>query len=281
MCAIGSEHIDSMVFGRYISKATAKSVVGGRSPKVTEAHNRAQSGFFVRDALSHLSMVDWVGEPKGSPGSSVTGTANPAQFTTSQSFAALGGESLKLTEEAAIMATIPAEVAPAIQVVRGQAVTSSIDVSEYFHKRHDDVLKRIRNLDCSTEFTARNFAASEYTDTSGRKLPCYLITRDGFAFLAMGFTGKRAAAFKEAYISAFNEMEQTLKSPLVSYNLSSAKYNLNTALWNLDAVDKAWEQSLRPMLVAANSPLAGDLHDHIKDTLICLHLIQQSMGGDK
>lgn len=281
MCAISSEHIDSMVFGRYISKTTAKSVVGGRSPKVTQAHNRAQSGFFVRDALSHLSMVDWVGEPKGSPDSWVTGTANPAQFTTSQSFAALGGELQEITQEAAIMATIPTETAPVIQVVNGHAVTTSLDLAHYFNKRHDNVIQKIKALECSPSFAALNFQASEYTDISGRKLPCYLITRDGFAFLAMGFTGKRAAAFKEAYISAFNDMERTLKSPQVSCNLSSAKYNLNTALWNLDAVDKAWEQSLRPMLVAVNSPLAGNLHDHIKDTLICLHLIQQSMGGDK
>lgn len=281
MCAISSEHIDSMVFGRYISKTTAKSVVGICTPEFKTAHNRAQSGFFMRYALSRLSMVGWVGEPKGSPGSVLTGSANPAQFTTSQRFAPLGGELYKLKTEAAIMATIPTEVAPAIQVVNGQAVTSSLAVAECFCKLHKDVLTKISRLECSTEFTERNFTPSEYTDTSGRKLPCYLITRDGFAFLAMGFTGKRAAAFKEAYISAFNEMEQTLKSPQVSCNLSSAKYNLNTALWNLDAVDKAWEQSLRPMLVAANSPLAGDLHDHIKDTLICLHLIQQSMGGDK
>lgn len=281
MCAISSEHIDSMVFGRYISKATAKSVVGICTPEFKTAHNRAQSGFFMRYALSRLSMVGWVGEPKGSPGSVLTGSANPAQFTTSQRFAPLGGELYKLKTEAAIMATIPTEVAPAIQVVNGQAVTSSLAVAECFRKLHKDVLTKISRLECSTEFTERNFTPSEYTDTSGRKLPCYLITRDGFAFLAMGFTGKRAAAFKEAYISAFNEMEQTLKSPQVSCNLSSAKYNLNTALWNLDAVDKAWEQRLRPMLVAANSPLAGDLHDHIKDTLICLHLIQQSMGGDK
>lgn len=280
MCAISSEHIDSMVFGRYISKATATSVARIGVLKVTEAHNRAQSGFFVRDALSHLSMVGWAGEPKGSPGSSVTGYANPVQFTTSQ-IGVCGGECKKLTEEAAIMATTPTEVAPAIQVVNGQAVTSSLAVAEYFHKQHKNVIQKIQTLECSHRFTELNFQPSEYTDTSGRKLPCYLITRDGFAFLAMGFTGKRAAAFKEAYISAFNEMEQTLKSPQVSCNLSSAKYNLNTALWNLDAVDKAWEQSLRPMLVAVNSPLAGNLHDHIKDTLICLHLIQQSMGGDK
>lgn len=281
MCAIGSEHIDSMVFGRYISKATAKSVAGICTPKATKAHNRAQSGFFVRDALSHLSMVDWVGEPKGSPVSLVAGSANPAQFTTNQRFAPLGGELQEITKEAAIMATTPTEVAPVIQVVNGQAVTLSLAVAEYFHKRHADVIRKIESLECSPEFNQRNFALVEYTDPKGEKRPAYQITRDGFAFLAMGFTGKRAAAFKEAYISAFNEMEQTLKSPQVSCNLSSAKYNLNTALWNLDAVDKAWEQSLRPMLVAANSPLAGDLHDHIKDTLICLHLIQQSMGGDK
>ncbi|EPB0513021.1 Rha family transcriptional regulator [Salmonella enterica subsp. enterica] len=106
------------------------------------------------------------------------------------------------------MATVPTLAQPEISVINGQAVTSSLAVADYFTKRHDDVLKKIRALDCSPEFTARNFAVSDYTDASGRKLPCYNITRDGFAFLAMGFTGKRAAQFKEAYINAFNQMEK-------------------------------------------------------------------------
>ncbi|MFW7225996.1 MULTISPECIES: Rha family transcriptional regulator [unclassified Serratia (in: enterobacteria)] len=101
---------------------------------------------------------------------------------------------------------------PNVFIQNGKAVTTSQAIAEYFNKRHDDVLKKLRSLDCSPEFTDRNFAASEYTDSTGRKLPMYEITKDGFIFLVMGFTGRKAAAFKEAYIAEFNRMEAQLYS---------------------------------------------------------------------
>ena len=51
------------------------------------------------------------------------------------------------------------------------------------------------------------FELSSYKDSTGRKLPCYLLTRDGFTILAMGYTGPKAMKFKELYIKKFNEME--------------------------------------------------------------------------
>ncbi|HGW5085376.1 TPA: Rha family transcriptional regulator [Pseudomonas aeruginosa] len=105
------------------------------------------------------------------------------------------------------------EKAPHVQVelVEGQITTTSVDVAAHFKKRHDTVLRAIKLLECSAEFTARNFAASEYTDPTGRKLKQFRMTRDGFAFLAMGFTGKEAAKWKEVYINAFNRLEQELR----------------------------------------------------------------------
>lgn len=114
------------------------------------------------------------------------------------------------TQNSSVPAVNPSE----LSVIDGQVTTTSLNVAEHFGKRHDDVLKRIASLDCSPEFTARNFAASEYTDSTGRKLPQYRMTRDGFTFLCMGFTGKRAAAWKEAYINAFNQMEAQLQAPV-------------------------------------------------------------------
>ena len=99
---------------------------------------------------------------------------------------------------------------PTLTVIGGQPTTSSIDVARHFGKRHDTVLRAVANLDCSPEFTDRNFAASEYIDSTGRTLPVYQLTRDGFMFLAMGFTGKDAARWKEAYIDAFNKMEAAI-----------------------------------------------------------------------
>lgn len=112
------------------------------------------------------------------------------------------------------MATIPALVQPELCIIADKVVTSSLAVASYFGKQHKNVIQKIASLECSAEFTELNFQLSEYIDASGRKLPCYQITRDGFAFLAMGFTGKRAAQFKEAYINAFNQMEKQLSKPL-------------------------------------------------------------------
>ncbi len=85
-------------------------------------------------------------------------------------------------------------------------------VAQSFDKRHDDVLKSIRNLDCSDEFRLRNFAESSYKNEQGKRQPCYAMTKDGFTFLVMGYRGKKAAKFKEMYIRRFNEMEQYIKT---------------------------------------------------------------------
>ncbi|WP_158275164.1 phage regulatory protein/antirepressor Ant [Thioclava sp. NG1] len=97
-------------------------------------------------------------------------------------------------------------------LVSESLMTTSRIIAEKFGKQHKDVLRAIKNLECSTDFTERNFAPSEYVDTTGRTLPQMLMTRDGFSFLVMGFTGKEAAAWKEKFISAFNEMEQRIKA---------------------------------------------------------------------
>lgn len=101
--------------------------------------------------------------------------------------------------------------APRIAVINGQLTTTSRDIAETFGKRHDDVLKRIRALDCSDAFRVRNFAETPYTlQQNGETYTEYRITRDGFAFLCMGFTGAKAAAWKEKYIAHFNAMAEKL-----------------------------------------------------------------------
>ena len=105
----------------------------------------------------------------------------------------------------------PMEMEPVITVRSDEPVTTSLDVAAMFGKFHKDVLRAIRNIECSEEFNRRNFAPVKYTDEKGESRPMYYITRDGFTFLAMGFTGKEAARFKEAYIHAFNRMEQLVK----------------------------------------------------------------------
>ncbi len=99
---------------------------------------------------------------------------------------------------------------PDLEIIEGQITTTSQQISEHFGKRHADVIRAIRKLEAPDDFTERNFALSEFTDSTGRKLPAYRITRDGFTLLAMGFTGKEAMQWKVAYLTAFNKMEQEL-----------------------------------------------------------------------
>lgn len=105
-----------------------------------------------------------------------------------------------------------------VSLVNGIPTTTSQKVAETFGKNHKDVLRGISILQnkCPKEFTERNFAPSEYTDNTGRKLPMYLLTRDGLTLLVMGYTGKEAMKFKLAYIEAFNCMERQLAAQQVA-----------------------------------------------------------------
>ncbi|WP_338142672.1 Rha family transcriptional regulator, partial [Shigella dysenteriae] len=129
-------------------------------------------------------------------------------------------------KEAAIMATIPALSQPEITISNGRAVTTSFAVAEYFCKRHDNVLRAIANIECSAKFNTLNFEDVTYTDAKGEQRPMYQITKNGFVFLVMGFTGKKAAAFKEAYIAEFDRMEKQLWEQK-QLALSSPAMNIN------------------------------------------------------
>ena len=101
---------------------------------------------------------------------------------------------------------------PTLLLTDGQPMATSLQVAEHFGKRHNDVLRAVRNLGCSEDFSLRNFAQSTYLNDRKQSQPMYYISRDGFAMLGMGFTGKEAIQWKEAYIAAFNAMEARLKS---------------------------------------------------------------------
>lgn len=116
---------------------------------------------------------------------------------------------------------------PAITIIDGVPTTLSTDLARHFGKRHDDILRSIRNLlpQLDTDH-ARNFAEMvievEIGSGATRKDPAYRLTRDGFTLLAMGFTGKKALAFKLAYIDAFNRMEAALHQPADTQRLELA-----------------------------------------------------------
>lgn len=124
-----------------------------------------------------------------------------------------------------ISTTVAQEVtSPTLAAREGQITATSLQVAEHFGKRHPDVLRAIRKLEVSEEFSRCNFAPRDYFDERGKVQPMYDITRDGFAMLAMGFTGKEAARWKEAYISTFNAMEAKLRALYVSPLLSQSEF---------------------------------------------------------
>lgn len=100
-------------------------------------------------------------------------------------------------------------------VFRGQndqVKTNSVLVAKVFNKEHSKVMRDITNLKCSDDFRAANFGLSSYINEQNKEFPMFEMTKDGFTFLVMGYTGQKAAEFKEAYINAFNKMEAELKS---------------------------------------------------------------------
>lgn len=106
----------------------------------------------------------------------------------------------------------PADI---ISLNHGQPMTTSLKVAEVFGKLHKNVLRKLEALECSQEFRQLNFEQTVYhrqNPSGGDPIPTPIwnMTKDGFIFLVMGFTGKQAAAIKEAYINAFNWMAAQL-----------------------------------------------------------------------
>ncbi|EDA5022232.1 Rha family transcriptional regulator [Campylobacter jejuni] len=98
-----------------------------------------------------------------------------------------------------------------LEVANDQVTTTSLDIAAVFNKRHDNIIAKIETFP-KDSFTDLNFKASKYIDSTGRILPCYKITRDGFSLLVMGFTGEKAYKWKIEFIKAFNEMEKRLRN---------------------------------------------------------------------
>lgn len=92
----------------------------------------------------------------------------------------------------------------------GKPVVSSRQIAENFDKNHRDVLRAVDNLKEDVRNFAQMFFETTAPDSYGREQRAYLMNRDGFTLLAMGFTGKAALEWKLKYIAAFNEMEKKL-----------------------------------------------------------------------
>lgn len=140
-----------------------------------------------------------------------------------------------------------------VAIENNEVVTSSIKVAEVFGKQHRDVLRAVKSLDISEEFRERNFALSKIDYQNGnikKQLPMYYITRDGFMFLVMGFTGKMAARWKEAYIKAFNEMEKILNENVMAnvFIAPTEKFGSNALIKTLTTFNKIKEEYVNRLI---------------------------------
>ena len=104
-----------------------------------------------------------------------------------------------------------------VKEYEGQPVVSSREVANNFEKQHKHVLECIENLkEGVAEKSADLFIESKYQHPQNKQYyKEYLLTRDGFSLLVMGFTGAKALQWKLKYIEAFNKMEQYIKEQRV------------------------------------------------------------------
>ncbi|EPQ8114044.1 Rha family transcriptional regulator [Campylobacter upsaliensis] len=102
-----------------------------------------------------------------------------------------------------------------------QIFCTSLDIARVFEKRHThilDIIKNYLNDEDMKEFNQPNFRLVNYKDLKGELRPAYEVSRDGFSFIAMGLTGKKANKWKISFINAFNKMEQVITQEIHSPN---------------------------------------------------------------
>lgn len=151
----------------------------------------------------------------------------------------------------------------------GEPVVSSREVAKNFGKEHKDVLKAINNLVAQNCAAKSMFHLSDF-ENRGKKYPMYLMNRDGFSLLAMGFTGKEALEWKLKYIAAFNAMEKQLATP----QMPKLSKELQ-ALFLLD--DRTQRQEQRITALENNMVVDYDQQLSLKNAVN--HVVVEALGG--
>ena len=107
------------------------------------------------------------------------------------------------------------QITPVVEQIDGKAWTTSYEVARCFGKLHKNVIRDIESIvQKKPQLRGLNFELTfeiKQIGNTKRRTPYYLIDKDGFTLLAMGFTGDKALDFKIDYIQAFNRMEQVLQ----------------------------------------------------------------------
>ena len=162
----------------------------------------------------------------------------------------------------------------------GRILASSRDVAEKFGKRNPDVNREIENLIVQNCTVKNMFIKTSYTSSRGRDENEYLMDRDGFSLLVMGFTGKKALEWKLKYIDAFNQMEEKLKSG----DYLSEEEKLKLQLFSKDPLEvaSAHNRLVELKVCKATAPLIpkAEYHDAVlnKEDLITTTIIAKDLG---
>lgn len=144
-------------------------------------------------------------------------------------------------------------------IENNRPVTDSITVSEVFGKRHDRVLQDVRDLGCSEEFRLHNFVESTYKNNQGRDMPKVIMTEQGFAMLAMGYTGRAAMEFKEKYITEFHKLrDEVEKSKIVPLDERRVRMELLKAAMDHEQRIESVEVEIRQLREAVEEQITID-----------------------
>ena len=145
-----------------------------------------------------------------------------------------------------------------------QLTTTSKIVADVFGKVHRNIMRDIDKLECSDEFRSLNFEQSYYITPQNKKLKCYNITKDGFYFLCMGFTGSKAAKWKEEFIKTFNIMEKGL------LNVDARINKLTMEGRKIEEAGKEWS--------AFGHEINRQKKEHLKSVNLLMSDVQLTLG---
>lgn len=152
----------------------------------------------------------------------------------------------------------------------GEVKTTSYAVAEAFEKKHYNVLRDIEKLRCSENFRKLNFEVCYENNElqNGKPRKFYRMTKDGWMFLVMGFTGEKADLIKEQFIEAFNwmaqQLTQTFQSKWARYNQMCLEYKTRKEQVSCSARNMRYWQDDKPVFENELNKLENELSPQLQ-----------------
>ncbi len=168
----------------------------------------------------------------------------------------------------------------------GQLVVTSRQIAGDFDKRHADVLERIEELIKTEKSVMTMFIESSYKAGTGKPYKEYLITRDGFSLLVMGFTGSKALTWKLKYIEAFNKMEEHIRGQALNTSELSPELQMFKQIFDTVAKQQLENKQIKEEIKETKEEIKGireavtlEPNQWRKDTATLINRIANKLGG--